>query len=149
MLVISVATVLACCAMYLVVRRRQRITRIVESLSEPRMLALLFLGTALLFVLGTWAFSLTDRDEAYYSAVAREMLCRHELLVPTFLGTPWLEKPPLVYWMMMGSQSLLGQTTLAVRLPAVLSGALVAVVIALFSEAETNFWALLRAAMPG
>ncbi len=47
-------------------------------------------------------------DETSYAQVAREMLETHDLVVPTIDGTPWLEKPPLVYWLLAGAFALFG-----------------------------------------
>ena len=46
------------------------------------------------------AFGLIGADEPRYAQVAREMLVRHDWITPTLGGVPWLEKPPLYYWLM-------------------------------------------------
>lgn len=47
-------------------------------------------------------------DETYYTEVAREMAQTGDLVVPRFDGHPFLEKPPLVYWLLAGAFGLLG-----------------------------------------
>jgi 4-amino-4-deoxy-L-arabinose transferase len=47
-------------------------------------------------------------DETSYAQVAREMLETHDFVVPTIDGTPWLEKPPLVYWLVAGAFAIFG-----------------------------------------
>jgi 4-amino-4-deoxy-L-arabinose transferase-like glycosyltransferase len=47
-------------------------------------------------------------DETSYGQVAREMLETGDLVVPTIDGKPWLEKPPLVYWLLAGAFALFG-----------------------------------------
>ena len=42
---------------------------------------------------------LTNWDEAWYADVARTMAERGNLLIPTWNGQPFLEKPPLFYWL--------------------------------------------------
>jgi 4-amino-4-deoxy-L-arabinose transferase-like glycosyltransferase len=42
---------------------------------------------------------LLGADEPRYAQVAREMLQRHDYVTPTLWGKPWLEKPPMYYWM--------------------------------------------------
>ena len=42
---------------------------------------------------------LVGADEPRYAQVAREMMQRHDWVTPTLWGKPWLEKPPLYYWM--------------------------------------------------
>jgi hypothetical protein len=39
-------------------------------------------------------------DETSCTQVAREILETRDFVVPTIDGTPWLEKPPLVYWLL-------------------------------------------------
>ena len=38
-------------------------------------------------------------DEPRYARVAVEMARNHEFVTPTLAGEPWLEKPPLYYWL--------------------------------------------------
>ncbi len=70
------------------------------------------------------AFGLTDLDEGFYASVAWEMHQRRDWLTPTFLGEPWFEKPPFLYWLMGLSQSIFGENLFAIRLPSVLMFAL-------------------------
>lgn len=70
------------------------------------------------FFFGLGAFGLTGADEPRYAQIAREMLARHDWIVPTLNGAPWLEKPALLYWKMMNSYSLFGVSDWAARLPA-------------------------------
>jgi len=70
---------------------------------------------------GTFGVSLTDRDEGWYAQVSREMLASGDWLVPTYLGQPWIAKPPLLYWCVAGSYGLLGVHVWAARLVSVLA----------------------------
>lgn len=65
--------------------------------------------------------TLYDRDEGYYVGSAWEMLQRRDFVVPHFSGEPWLEKPPLTYWLMAGSMAAFGKTEFAARLPSALA----------------------------
>jgi len=47
-------------------------------------------------------------DEADYAAVAREMLAGGDLAVPRLDGRVWLEKPPLVFWLLAAAFAALG-----------------------------------------
>jgi 4-amino-4-deoxy-L-arabinose transferase-like glycosyltransferase len=58
-------------------------------------------------------------DEPRYVRVAVEMHRAGHAVVPTLQGQPWLEKPPLYYWLAGLGFSLLGETELAARLPSV------------------------------
>ncbi|MGC2745619.1 MAG: glycosyltransferase family 39 protein [Candidatus Angelobacter sp.] len=70
------------------------------------------------FFFGLGAFGLTGADEPRYAQIAREMLARHDWIVPTLNGAPWLEKPALLYWKMMNSYAIFGVTDWAARIPA-------------------------------
>ncbi|HXY40730.1 MAG TPA: glycosyltransferase family 39 protein, partial [Vicinamibacteria bacterium] len=84
---------------------------------------LLALVLALLaFRLGS--LPLVGPDEPRYARVAVEMHRAHAWLRPTLAGEPWLEKPPLYYWLASLSYSVLGETETAARLPSVLAALL-------------------------
>jgi hypothetical protein len=60
-------------------------------------------------------------DETLYTQVAREMLETRDFVVPTIDGKPWLEKPPLVYWLLAAAFGIFGwgfPAVLSVRVPA-------------------------------
>jgi 4-amino-4-deoxy-L-arabinose transferase-like glycosyltransferase len=61
-----------------------------------------------------------DYDEGRYGVAASEMLHRHSALVTTYAGATefWNLKPPLGYWLLEISYSLVGETPLGLRLPA-------------------------------
>lgn len=61
-------------------------------------------------------FHLLDPDEGRYAEIPREMLTRGEWLVPYLQGEPYLDKPPLLYWLVMASYSLFGVNEWAARL---------------------------------
>jgi hypothetical protein len=76
------------------------------------------------------AFGLTDLDEGFYASVAWEMRHSGDWRTPTFLGEPWFEKPPLLYWLMVGSMRVFGESEFALRLPSALMYALTIVLLA-------------------
>ena len=49
-----------------------------------------------------------EPDEARYAEIPRQMLAEGKLLVPVLHGQPYLDKPPLLYWLVMGSYRLFG-----------------------------------------
>ncbi len=61
-----------------------------------------------LFFAGVQTIGLVGADEPRYAQVAREMLERHDWVTPTLFGKPWLEKPPLFYWMAAASYNAAG-----------------------------------------
>jgi len=76
------------------------------------------------------AFGLTDLDEGFYASVAWAMRQSGDWRTPTFLGEPWFEKPPLLYWLMVGSMRVFGENEFALRLPSAVMYALTIVLLA-------------------
>lgn len=60
-------------------------------------------------------------DEPFVAETAREMYAGGSLSVPTLNGEPFLEKPPLHYWLVAASFRLFGVTPVAARLPSALA----------------------------
>lgn len=78
------------------------------------MIVLLVLGGVLLL---PWMhFPLFEPDEGRYAQIPFEMLMRGAWIVPTLQGEPYLDKPPLFYWLVMLSYSLFGVHDWAARL---------------------------------
>jgi 4-amino-4-deoxy-L-arabinose transferase-like glycosyltransferase len=75
---------------------------------------LLFLPALLLYpALG---FHLFEPDEGRYAEIPREMLARGDWIVPTLQGEPYMDKPPLLYWLVMLSYKVFGVSVAAARL---------------------------------
>ena len=73
---------------------------------------------------------LVGADEPRYAQVAREMMQRHDWVTPTLWGKPWLEKPPLYYWMAeIAYKAAGGVHDWAARLPSVVLTALIVLFI--------------------
>lgn len=86
----------------------------------PLLLGLGLVGLVLFFYqLG--AAALMDPDEGRYAEIAREMLALRDWLIPQLNLLPYLEKPPLVYWLTAVSFKVFGFTAAAARLPSALS----------------------------
>jgi 4-amino-4-deoxy-L-arabinose transferase-like glycosyltransferase len=47
-------------------------------------------------------------DEPRYAAIAREMLATRDFITPRLFGTPWFEKPPLMYWVAAAGFKIMG-----------------------------------------
>ncbi|MDQ6757619.1 MAG: glycosyltransferase family 39 protein [Bacteroidota bacterium] len=85
--------------------------------------ALLVLLAAILFIrLG--ATPIYILDEAKNAQCAREMLLRHDFIVPTFNGELRVDKPPLHYFFMMLSYKIFGVNEFAARFFSVIMGLL-------------------------
>jgi len=77
------------------------------------------------FVLwGLGDFGLLNNNEGLYAEISREMLASHDWrlwVIPHLNGLPYLEKPPLLYWLTALSFTLFGQSEWAARLAPALS----------------------------
>jgi 4-amino-4-deoxy-L-arabinose transferase-like glycosyltransferase len=65
-----------------------------------------------------------DDNEGLYARVASEMLGGASWIVPHLDGVPYLEKPPLLYWLTALAFRAFGETEIAARLPSVLGALL-------------------------
>lgn len=88
-------------------------------MTDRRTFWLTALACALPFV-GFWVPGLFDLDEGYYGAVLREMLATGDWITPKLGGSPWFEKPILLYWLAGPSVALFGEQ-FGPRLPSVLA----------------------------
>jgi 4-amino-4-deoxy-L-arabinose transferase-like glycosyltransferase len=77
---------------------------------------ILLLAVSLPFLFFGLGLSFLDPDEGLYAEVAREMLSRRDWVLPRFNGLPYLEKPPLHFWLTSLTFWLLGLSEQAVRL---------------------------------
>jgi 4-amino-4-deoxy-L-arabinose transferase-like glycosyltransferase len=85
-----------------------------SSLSWRGPLLLLILPAVLLYP--CLAFPLFEPDEGRYAEIPREMLQRGEWVVPYLQGEPYLDKPPLFYWLVMLSYRTFGVHDWSARL---------------------------------
>jgi hypothetical protein len=67
---------------------------------------LVLIPAALLY--GSLSFHLFEPDEGRYAEIPREMLARGDWVVPYLQGEPYLDKPPLLYWLVMISYQAFG-----------------------------------------
>jgi 4-amino-4-deoxy-L-arabinose transferase-like glycosyltransferase len=87
----------------------------------PRAAAILLALLLALLALRLGAVPLAGPDEPRYARVAVEMHRAGTWVRPTLQGEPWLEKPPLFYWLAGGAFSVLGETEAAARIPSVVA----------------------------
>lgn len=62
------------------------------------------------------AYGLLNNNEGLYAEIGREMLRSHSFIIPTLDYVPYIEKPPLLYWLLAASYRLFGVSALAARL---------------------------------
>ncbi len=125
------------------------------NLQRPR-IATLFLIVVMPAVLlyCRLGFPLFEPDESRYAELPREMLARGDFVVPYLEGEPYLEKPPLFYWLVAGAYKVCGVSAGAARIvPAVaLHGAILLVYLfgrRHFGERAALWGALGLALSPG
>lgn len=87
-----------------------------RDLSLPRWLLAAALALPLLGV----ASPLLEVDDARYAEVPRAMAASGDWVLPRLDDTPYVEKPPLWYWVDAASYKVLGVSETAARLPMVL-----------------------------
>lgn len=107
---------------------------------------------------GTMGHSLWSPDEPREAGMSLEMHQHGLSAMPTLGGEPFLEKPPLFFWMAAASYQAFGVSEAAERVPAVLFGALAALaayaiaratsgrrtalVAAVFAASFSTFWSV-------
>lgn len=100
---------------------------------------LLTLYLAFFFQLGNLPF--VGADEPRYARIGEEMMESGDYLTPTLEGKPWLEKPPLLFWLESVSYRLFGVSEATARLPVALLALLCVAWMTYFAyrvaEAET------------
>jgi dolichol-phosphate mannosyltransferase len=89
---------------------------------------LLLASVAGLLLLPNLSYPLIDPDESRYAEISREMLESGDFVVPTRFGKPYLDKPPLLYWLTATSFRLFGVSEASARLVPALSAILTVVI---------------------
>jgi 4-amino-4-deoxy-L-arabinose transferase-like glycosyltransferase len=111
----------------------------------------LLLAAALVFGINLGVSPLRDWDEGTVAQVAREIHARGTASqiwpVPTLHGEPYVNKPPLVHWLIAGAFALGGVNEWTARLPGAAFGAVSVPLVYLLARAafETRLPALLAA----
>jgi 4-amino-4-deoxy-L-arabinose transferase-like glycosyltransferase len=95
---------------------------------------------ALLHVATIGSGDLYSQTEGQYAGAAREMVETHHWLLPTNDGAPRLQKPPLLYWLIIISFKLFGINAAAARLPVALAVVASAALIFLIGEKLSDYW---------
>lgn len=109
-------------------------------------LMLVLLIAAALFLTQLQA-PLLEPQEPRYAEISRQMLIERNWLVPTLHSQPYLDKPPLLYWLTMASYQTFGIHDWAARLVPGLAGVLTILVTWLWGRATAGpavaFWGAL------
>jgi 4-amino-4-deoxy-L-arabinose transferase-like glycosyltransferase len=104
------------------------------------LLVILIALAGLLHVATIGSGDLYSQTEGQYAGAAREMVETHQWLLPTNNGAPRLQKPPLLYWLIIISFKLFGVNAAAARLPVALAVVACTALIFLIGEKLTDYW---------
>ncbi len=97
-------------------------------------LACLLVLSALVFLPGLGSSGRLSYHEAFVAQGAREMLDSGDWAYPTIGGLPWLEKPPLPWWLTVALGRIVGGVDETVaRLPSVLAATLLVLGVAVLA----------------
>src|SRR5207245_4400561 len=100
---------------------------------------ILIARATLLHVATVRSGDLYSQTEGQYAGAAREMVETHHWLLPTNDGVPRLQKPPLLYWLIIFSFKLFGVSAAAARLPVALAVVVSVALIFLIGEKLTDY----------
>ena len=104
------------------------------------LLVILIALAALLHVVTIGTGDLYSETEGQYAGAAREMVASHNWLLPANNGIPRLQKPPLLYWLIIASYKILGVNEAAARLPVALGVVATVTLIFLIGERLSDYW---------
>jgi 4-amino-4-deoxy-L-arabinose transferase-like glycosyltransferase len=82
----------------------------------------ILLVALIMMVFGIGMYGLYEPHEGHFAMVGYEMVLRGEGITPTLNGAPYLNKPPLLYWLIAASISVFGSSEFAARLPLAIAG---------------------------
>jgi dolichol-phosphate mannosyltransferase len=95
-----------------------------KSIAIPRWsLGMQWSGMIAILALGAWillrnlGYPLIEPDETRYAQIPLTMITSGDWVTPQLDGRPYLDKPPLLYWMVASSYRLFGINERAARLP--------------------------------
>ncbi len=88
----------------------------------------ILVGASLCVLLPNLSFPLLEPDETRYAQIAIEMNESRDWITPTLDGQPYLDKPPLMYWLTAASFRMFGIEEAAARIPSLLAALLTIVV---------------------
>ncbi len=98
------------------------------SRSMTTAMTLLLVAIAGILLLTNLKYALIEPDETRYAQIALEMVHTGDWLVPRLQGEPYLDKPPMLYWLTAGCYQLFGENQRSARLPCTLAALLTVLV---------------------
>jgi 4-amino-4-deoxy-L-arabinose transferase-like glycosyltransferase len=96
----------------------------VSGATRPSIIDVLLLGGILCVMsYGIGSYGLYEPHEGHFAGVGREMVTRGDWITPHLNGAPYLNKPPLFYWLIAASYKITGsQDEWSARIPLALIG---------------------------
>lgn len=82
----------------------------------PKSAVYMLLALGILLFVPKLGMPLLDPDEGLYAEIAREMVTRGDWILPHVNGLPYLEKPPLYFWLTALTFQVFGPSEWATRL---------------------------------
>jgi 4-amino-4-deoxy-L-arabinose transferase-like glycosyltransferase len=111
-------------------------------------LFIILIAMAALIHLGSIGIGdLYSETEGQYAAAAREMLQSGHLLMPTNESIPRLQKPPLLYWLIIASYKIFGVNAAAARVPIALSVVATTALTFVIGKRLQDYWHGFNAAL--
>jgi len=127
-----------------------RAFRIEETLLEPpainppptrQALFIILIALAALLHVATIGWGdLYNETDSQYAGAAREMIESHQWLLPTNDSLPRLQKPPLLYWVILLCYKIFGSNEAAARLPIALAIVATVAFTFLIGERLRDYW---------
>src|SRR5207237_3929996 len=79
-------------------------------------------------------FPLQNVNEGLYARVAQEMLAHRAFILPTLDGVPYVEKPPLLYWITAAAYASFGISEVSARAGPILGAVLASAAVLRFAS---------------
>lgn len=110
--------------------RNSKLTNYLRYILWPTFLLIVWFS----FYYGLSFYGLANNNEGLYAEIAREMYTSHQYIIPTLNGVPYIEKPPLLYWLIAGSFHLWHIGEFAARFVPATCGAILCLSLVFFSQ---------------
>ncbi len=113
---------------------------------RPSLYVLLAILLSISFYLGLGFYGLLNNNEGLYAEIAWETLADGHHVIPYLNGVPYIEKPPLLYWLVALSFKIFGKSVFAARFVPATFGMLVCLSLLWFGQAlKRPLWGFLSA----
>jgi dolichol-phosphate mannosyltransferase len=108
---------------------------------RPFLLAAALLAVAVSLFFTRPGSALLEPEETRYAEIPRQMLRQGHFVEPVWQGAPYYHKPPLLYWLVMGSYRLFGVHDWAARLVPALAALATVLVLFAWGARAAGPWA--------